>query len=354
MPLDYCFPFQSECLDVLSWAQRINPEDARAPYYLGNYLFDLQPEKAMAEWEKSVALDNSFSISHRNLGLAYARVKNDVPRAISYLEKAVACNENDPRLYFELDQLYEAGLSDPQKRLALLEKNHNVVSLRDDALTREILLLVQLGRYDRAIELLKSHHFHVWEGGGEIHGIFIEAYLLRGQDFMAAKKYRQALSDFETALTYPENLDVAAPASGGGSAKIYYWIGMAYEALGQKAKAGASFEKAAAFRHGWSEPGYYQALALQKTNKRSEANQIFDRLIQTADERLKAAPAMDFFEKFGERQFAVAQKAQAYYLLGLGYLGKGRKTEARAEFEKALSLNINHVGARRQLAALKG
>ena len=353
MPLDYCFPFQSECLEVLRWAQRINPQDARAPYYLGNYLFDLQPEKAMAEWEKSVALDNSFSISHRNLGLAYARVKNDVPGAISYLEKAVACNENDPRLYFELDQLYEAGLSDPQKRLALLEKNHNVVSLRDDALTREILLLVQLGRYDRAIELLRSHHFHVWEGGGEIHGIFIEAYLLRGQDFMAAKKYRQALSDFATALTYPENLDVAAPASGGGSAKIYYWIGMAYEALGQKAKAGASFEKAAAFRHGWSEPGYYQALALQKTNKRSEASQIFDRLIQTANERLKAAPAMGFFEKFGERQSAVAQKAQAHYLLGLGYLGKGQKAESRAEFEKALSVNINHVGARRQLAALK-
>ncbi len=353
MPPDYCFPFQSECLEVLRWAQRINPEDARAPYYLGNYLFDLQPENAMAEWEKSVALDNSFSISHRNLGLASARVKNDVSKAIAYLEKAVACNQNDPRLYFELDQFYEAGQSDPQKRLALLEKNHEVVSLRDDALTREILLLVQLGRYDRAIELFKPHHFHVWEGGGEIHGIFIEAHLLRGQDLMAAKKYRQALGDFETALTYPENLDVAAPASGGWSAKIYYWIGTAYEALGEKAKAVASFEKAAAFRHGWSEPGYYQALALQKTGKGAEANQIFDRLIQTANERLKAVPAMDFFEKFGERQSAVAQKAQVHYLLGLGYLGKGQKTEARAEFEKALLININHIGARRQLAALK-
>jgi Tfp pilus assembly protein PilF len=68
---------------------------------------------------------------------------------------------------------------------------------------------------------------------------------------------------------------------------------------------------------------------------------------------LKAAPAMDFFEKFGERQSAVAQKAQAHFLLGLGYLGKGQKTEARAEFEKALSLNVNHTGARQQLAALK-
>jgi tetratricopeptide (TPR) repeat protein len=307
----------------------------------------------MAEWEKSVALDNSFSISHRNLGLAYARVKNDVPRAIAYLEKAVACNENDPRLYFELDQLSEAGQSDPQERLALLEKNHKVVSLRDDALTREILLLVQLGRYDWAIELLKSHHFHVWEGGGEIHGIFIEAYLLRGQDFMAAKKYRQAIGDFETALTYPENLDVAAPASRGGSAKIYYWIGMAYEGLGEKAKAGASFEKAAAFRHGWSEPGYYQALAFQKLRKEAEADRIFDGLIQFAHERLKAAPSMDFFEKFGERQSATAQNAQMHYLLGLGCLGKGQRQEARAEFEKALSVNVNHTGARQQLAALK-
>jgi tetratricopeptide (TPR) repeat protein len=353
MPPDYCFPFQSECLDVFRWAQRINPKDARAPYYLGNYLFDLQPEKAMGEWEKSVALDNSFSISLRNLGLAYARVKNDVPRAIAFLEKAMACNEDDPRLYFELDQLYEVGQSDPQMRLALLEKNHKVVSLRDDALTREILLLVQLGRYDKAIELLKSHHFHVWEGGGEIYSVFVDAHLLRGQDLMAAKKYGQALEDFETAVTYPENLEVAAPASGGGSAKIYFWIGMACEALGEKTKAGASFEKAAAFRHGWSELGYYQALAFQKLGKETEANRIFDGLIQFAHERLKAAPSMDFFEKFGERQSATAQNAQMHYLLGLGCLGKGQKQEARAEFEKALSIHPNHLGARRQLAALK-
>jgi tetratricopeptide (TPR) repeat protein len=238
-------------------------------------------------------------------------------------------------------------------RLALLEKNHKVVSLRDDALTREILLLVQLGRYDRAIELLKSHHFHVWEGGGEIYSVFVDAHLLRGQDFMDAKKYRQALGDFETALTYPENLEVSAPASGGGSAKIYYWIGMAWEALGEKTKAGANFEKTAAFRQGWSELAYYQALAFQKLGKETEANRIFDGLIQFANERLKAAPAMDFFEKFGERQSATAQNAQMHYLLGLGCLGKGQKPEARAEFEKALSIHPNHLGARRQLAALK-
>jgi len=349
MPAAYGFPFQSESLEILDWAERLNPKDARAPYYLGNYLFDLQPERAMEEWQKSISLDNSFSVSQRNLGLAHARVKNDLPQAIACLEAAVTCDRSDPRLYFELDQLYEAGQVDPNKRLALLESNHRIVSLRDDALTREILLLVQLGRFDRAIELLQSHHFHVWEGGGEIHGIFIEAHLLRGQELFAEKKYRQALQDFETALTYPENLDVAAPASGGGSSKIYYWIAMANQELSDGKSAKANFKKATAFRPGFSEQTYYQALAFRKLGQEAEANKSLDGLIRSAGERLKSAPSMDFFEKFGERQSAIAQNAQMHYLAGLGYLGKGRKTEARAEFETALSLNVNHIGARRQL-----
>ncbi len=56
-PPDYGFPFQLELIDILRWAQKVDPGDARAPYYLGNLLFDLQPEAALAAWEKAVALD---------------------------------------------------------------------------------------------------------------------------------------------------------------------------------------------------------------------------------------------------------------------------------------------------------
>ena len=108
MPTDYCFPFQLESIDVLRSAVRNVPEDARARYYLGNLLYDLQPGNAIEEWEKSTGLDDTFAIAHRNLGFAYARIENDVPKAIASLERAVACNPKDPRLYLELDQLYEA------------------------------------------------------------------------------------------------------------------------------------------------------------------------------------------------------------------------------------------------------
>ena len=61
---------------------------------------------------------------------------------------------------------------------------------------------------------------------------------------------------------------------------------------------------------------------------------------------------MDFFAKFGERQSVMVRRANAHYLLGLGYQGKGNLDEAKNEFKRALELNINHLGAKHHLARL--
>ena len=50
-----------------------NPADSRAPYYLGNLLFDHQPDRAIALWEKSAALGADFPVVYRNLAMVYAR-----------------------------------------------------------------------------------------------------------------------------------------------------------------------------------------------------------------------------------------------------------------------------------------
>jgi len=183
MPPDYCFPFRWESQDVLQQALKKNPDDSEAFYYLGNLLFDHQPEEAIKNWERSAALDARCAVVHRNLGLAYARVKNDVARAIKSMERALMLAPAEPRLYYELDILYEAGNVSPEKRLALLEKNHETVEKRDDALSRQIGLLVQLGAYDKALHLLQAHHFHVWEGGGRIHHVYVDSHLMRGWVF---------------------------------------------------------------------------------------------------------------------------------------------------------------------------
>jgi tetratricopeptide (TPR) repeat protein len=89
MPPDYVFPFQNEAIDVLRAAMKANPRDARAPYYLGNVLYDWQPEEATRMWETSAEIDPSFAIVHRNLATAYLHQKPgaDVNRAIAELEK---------------------------------------------------------------------------------------------------------------------------------------------------------------------------------------------------------------------------------------------------------------------------
>ena len=213
MSPDYCFPFRLESIDVLRSAMAHNPRDARAACYLGNLLYDIQPEAAVRAWERARDLDGNWATVHRNLGLAYARAEHDNAKAIASLETAVACDPQEPRLYAELDALYDAGNADLQKRLTLLERNQATVARRDDALLREISLLILLGHYDRALELLQNHHFRLWEGETGVHDVYADALLLHGQQSLRSGKYAAARKDFEAALEYPDRFETAKRSS---------------------------------------------------------------------------------------------------------------------------------------------
>ncbi len=352
MPPDYCFPFRAESIEVLNAAIRHNPSDARAYYYLGNLLYDIQPEAAVRQWERSRQIDDSFATVHRNLGWAYYRTDKDIAKATASYEKAVACDSKDPRLYVELDSLYEAGNASLGKRLALFENNHETVRQRNDSFLREITVLVLVGRYDEALDFLANNQFHVREGGGEIHDVYVDGHLLRGLRYLKQDKPKDALTDFRAASEYPENLSVGRPKNDSRAAQVAYNTGMAYEALSDSAKAKEYYKKAADQKGAgsWSEARFYQGLSLVKLGQKSRADEIFDDLINTGRRRLSEKATEDFFAKFGEGQTAAARQASARYTLGLGYRGKGQNEQAKAEFEKAVQLNVSHVWAAAQLA----
>ncbi len=87
MPEDYCFPYQLESIRVLESALTQRPKDAKGHYYLGNLLYDHQPEEAVRLWEKAVALDDSLAIAHRNLGFAHSRQKGSLQKAIAHMRR---------------------------------------------------------------------------------------------------------------------------------------------------------------------------------------------------------------------------------------------------------------------------
>ena len=355
MPPDYCFPFRLESIGVLESAMKDDPEDARAPYYLGNLLYDVQPQRAVAAWEISRSLDGAFSIVHRNLAFAYSRLDHDYKRAVASLRKAIAANPADPRLYFEMDILLAADQAPHEERLALLEANHEIVSRRDDGLLREIVLHNYLRNYDRAIELVEERHFHIWEGGeNSAHDVYVDAHLLRGRASLAAGKHREALADFLAAAEYPDRFEMGEPYDGGRSAEVRFFIGTACEALGEREKALSSFEEAVRKDKKGTYLAYYQGLAYRKLSQDDKADALFEDLVRVGRNVLTGAAAVDFFGKFGERQLESVRESEGHYLVGLGLAGKGDASGARGEFETAVRMNINHLGARTLLASLGG
>jgi tetratricopeptide (TPR) repeat protein len=354
MPTDYCFPFRLESIDVLRAAMAADPKDPRAPYYLGNLLFDIQPEVALREWERSRELDPTFATVHRNLGLAYLMVEHQPAKAAASLERAVACNPRDAKPFAELDQVQRLAGADPLQRLAVLEKNHSVVAQRMDSLLREILLNVLLARYDRAIELLDACHFRRWEGEVGAHDAHIEAHLLRGLDRLHAGRAADALADFQRAAEYPLNLEVGRPyIVAERDAKLLYCTGLAHAALGDAKKARACFQQATTkMKADYPESWYYQGLAWRKLGDEGKARERFEALAANGRHGLTTPEPVDFFAKFGVRRPTNVQHGEFHYQIGLSALGLGKKDEARREFVEARRLDVDHLGARTQLDSL--
>jgi len=356
MPPDYCFPFRLEEIKILGMAMKINPLDPRAQLYLGNLLFDLQPEQAISYWERSRAIDDSSPLVHRNLGMAYYKTYQDMPKSIASYDKAISLNHQDQRLLYEADIIHAAARTDPAKRLKLLQDHHEVIAKDNvaDALSREVMLLVQLGRYDEALEIAENNYFRQWEGVSKAYSSYVDAHLLRGLNNFNSGKNKDALADYQNALAYPENMMVAQSYRGGRESQVYYFLGTAYEKMGKNKKAKEMWELSVARRQNpqLSENHFYRALSLNKLGKSNEATEIFDGLVELGKQRLNV-PDIDFFAKFGERETSDDRKSEAHYLMGLGYLGKGMKNDAKTEFAEAARLNINHIWAAEYLKELK-
>jgi tetratricopeptide (TPR) repeat protein len=234
---------------VLRAAIKMNPRDAHASYYLGNLLYDWQPEEAVRLWEDSAAVNPSFAIVHRNLATAYTHQKPtpDLNRAIAELEKAVSLNHKYALHFAELDELYEQTGTPIEKRLPLFEKNPDVVAQRDDAQNRAVALKVEEGKYDEAITMMTGRKFAVAEGSNlNVSEQWANAHILRGQQNIAAKHYKEALTDLQAAVTVPDNLPARGFGEAGRNAEVDYLTGLAYEGLGDQAKASESWNKAMA------------------------------------------------------------------------------------------------------------
>jgi len=358
---DFCFPNRLEAILALEYAQKNNPTDAKAPYYLGNLWYDKrQYPEAIACWEKSAELDGKFPTVLRNLALAYFNKLNQEEKAVQYLEEAFLLDTTDARILMELDQLYKRICRPHAERLAFLEKHFELVNQRDDVYLEFATLCNQTGQYERAKKLIDSRQFHPWEGGeGKVPSQYQLCRVEIAKNFISESEFEKAINLLNECFIYPHNLG-EGKLYGAQENDFHYWLGCAYEGLGEIDVARAYWELA---KDGNTEPAaaifyndqkpdkiFYQGLALLKLARVEEANLRFAKLIDFGLKHLNEQIKLDYFAVslpdllIWDDDLTFRNKIHCHYMLGLGYLGFKNSDKANEHLQTAARMDINHQG----------
>lgn len=337
------FPFRIEEIPIFECLLKLQPQDSYLHYYYGNLLYYLgQKDYGLQEWHQSVDLNPNFALACRNVGFGEGQ-KANYAASMKYYDMAVKANPNDPLLLTESDKIYEKAGTSSDIRMKRLEKNYKTVLKHDDAVMRLLSLYNETGNYEKAAKIMDNRHFHLWEGGGEIHVIYANSHMLNGMNLLKRKYYQKAINEFDLAMQYPANLEVAPSSRGGYEAKAYYLQGVAYEGLNQVDKANEAFEKSATAKaFGSSDLQYYKVKSLRKLGKTADADQLLSQMAQTRTNLQKNL--MDNYAKFGEADKNV-QQSNLNYFSGLIELLQGNNSEAQKSFSDALKLYSGNVWA---------
>lgn len=356
---DYCFPNKLEEVLMLQDAMTLNPTGSKAPYYLGNFHYAVRCyDDAVTCWETSVALDDRFPTVLRNLSLAYYNKQHNPQKALAALEKAYNLDTTDARILMELDQLYKKLRYPHRQRLDFLEAHANEVEQRDDLCIERITLYNQLGEYQKAYDLINSRKFHPWEGGeGKVTSQYVFCRVELAKQALAEKRYADAVRLLKETEKYPDNLG-EGKLSMAEENDIHYWLGCAYEGLGNMEQAKAYFERATkgsaepaiAFFYNDQQPDkiFYQGLAWRKLGEEDKARSRFNRLIKHGEKHLFDKVKIDYFAVslpdllIWDDDLNVRNLIHCNLVMGLGYLGLGDKEQARRFLSEVVRLDINH------------
>lgn len=352
---EYVFSFRTEDRAMYEAILKLTPEDAQARYEYANGLYYFEDKAlATAQWERSAELRPDFGRVWRNLGFAYGR-ENKLEAALDAYRNALKCDADDPRFIYEYDQLAAQAGRSAQERLDAMKPYLNAVFKYDDSVARLVELYIATGDYDSALNTLTGRHFHVWEGGRDVHSAFVDACLLRGIQRLNANEIDGALSDLQAAATYPKNFEAAAPLGGGQNAKIYYLTAAAFEKQGDLDAAKKAYEASAAPQNAPkavnSEPTYYRVLALRKLGKNDEAAKLATQFAEEVAKEAKNSPTIDEFSKFGEEGTNTERAAAAFYKQALVARLNGDLEEAKRDLEAVVKLDPNMIWAPVMLAA---
>ena len=399
-----CFPNRLEDVVVLNMAKTLNPDGARAPYYLGCLYYDKrQYDLAIENWELSARLDPQFPTVWRNLALARFNKQGRQEEAVEYMERAFHLDENDERVLMELDQLYKRLQRPHAERLAFLQQYPALIQRRDDLVLEEITLLNQVGRYEEAMHKLDAHQFHPWEGGeGKVPAQYqicrveqAKRLLTEGTEETEstesakktsgkertekaanAERIQHAIELLNECLEYPHHLG-EGKLYGAQENDFHYLLGLAYERQGDLDQARRHYElategptePAAAMYYNDAKPDkiFYAALAyrrlaaLEATNDKqdeaqmvnskslnSKSNGLCYKLINYGQQHIFEKQTMDYFAVslpdllIWDGDLQEKNVIHCNLMMALGHIGLGNTEKGLRFLKEVENMDVNH------------
>ena len=365
-PPDYCFPSRLEEIEILQLAMVAKPIDARAPYYLGNLLYDRRRyREAVTAWRRATRLDPAFPTAHRNLAIAEFNVLKHFRRALSEYRKAFAADPSDARVLYELDQLRKRCGAPPADRLKLLKRHQKLVEARDDLAIEFVTLLNEMAYHEEALAVLAGRRWHPWEGGeGLVPAQWVLANLRLAnqalQDLPPVPS--QAIARLESALSRPAKLGegkhLLTPEN-----ELHYYLGFAHRMSGHDQEAHTWWELAATAqgdsRAPDGEPLYWRAQACGALGDEGVARALFQQLLRSARRRSRQPQGTDYFATslptflVFEDDLDRRKRVECRYLESLALAGLGRRRAAVRGLREVVTLDVDHERASWHLRQLE-
>jgi tetratricopeptide (TPR) repeat protein len=303
----------------------------------------------MKEWEKCIEMNPSHDLAWRNLGWAHWLHTLDYAQSAKCYKKAIELNPDAPLYLEECDQVLEAMGAPVAERYEILKSHHATAEKRYHPLSQEVVTGTYVGDYDYVLDLLDRCYFPTREGVANFHDNFVDALVLAGQKKVKEGDVEGAIALYMKAFTYPENHQVfLVDERATHDAHIHYYLGEAYEKLGQDEQARAWYKKAAEQDFnlkGSKDFRYWTGLALKKLGKKAEAKKLFKQMIKEGKSRI-VTQYVNFYGAEGTTGSTVDQiNSGAYFTQALGHKGLGHNWRGNRLLRKVKSLKPDHLYA---------
>ncbi len=344
---DYVYPFRLETINVYNKALEYIPQSSVTWNYLGNLLFNKQPERAMECWQKAVDINPELAMTWRNLGWGYHFHKGDDSKAIACYQKAIDTDKEGNAIFLaECDEIMEETNAPLQQRYELFANRRDLYEKRYDSETKAIKQRILHGEYQEALQPLTSRFYSRREHIEDLHDIYVDACLLSGFKAWNQGDNKKALEYMLMANEYPANHGYAHLEYYARDAQVYYNIALAYERAGDKKKAKEYFKKASQVEV--KEPdciyNYEKSLAMKHLNPNAKVTEMLASIVKTGENNV-TENTQRFFESFGYGERPQDVNSRALYMQGIGHKALGNDAKAAECFRAALSERKDHLWA---------